>query len=178
MNTPPKTTTAALKKMARKLLTTTCLTAAAAGAAQATTLNETTDLGNSFLTNTPLPVGTDRVTGTLNGGFDPADFFKFTNLVGGSSYTLTGLYTGFQTVTVLNSAQAVLNAPVSNPASFTGIVPTDGMLIVGVIDNDGAQSYDLSLNAGQSTTTPEPATFAGAGLALAGLMALRSISKK
>ena len=176
MNTPPKTTNAAFKKMARKLLTTTCLTAAATGAAQATTFNETTDFGNTFLTNTALPVGTDRVVGGLP-AFDGADFFKFSGLVGGSNYTLSAIYTGFQDVTVLNSAQGVLNAATNNPASLTGVVPNDGMLIVGVIDTDGGQTYDISLN-GVSTATPEPSTFAGAGLALAGALALRSKMKK
>ncbi len=176
MNTPPKTTTAAFKKMARKLLTTTCLTAAATGAAHASAFTETTDFGNTFLTNTLLPVGTDRVIGSLNN--EGVDFFKITGLLGGSNYTLTGSYVGSQYLTVYDSAEVILNAQANRPASVSGIVPGDGMLVIRTANEEGGQSYDLTLTATTNTTTPEPATFGGVGLALASVLALRSKSKK
>jgi PEP-CTERM motif len=179
MNTPPNTKTAAFKKLARKLLTTTCLTAAATGAAHATTFTETTDLGNTFLTNTLLPVGTDRVIGTLNGVGDfGVDYFKITGLLAGSNYTLTGSYVGSQFVTVFDSAQGILNAQAHTPPTLSGIVPGDGMLVIAAQNEEGGISYDLSLSSTPNTGTPEPATFGGVGLALAGVAALRSKSKK
>ena len=176
MNTPPKMKTAAFKKMARKLLTTTCLTAAATGAAQATTFTETTDFGNTFLTNTLLPVGTDRVIGNLD--LEGIDFFKITGLVAGSNYTLTGVYVGSQYLTVFDSAQGILNAQAVRPASVSGIVPGDGMLVIRSANEEGGQSYDLTLTATTNTATPEPATFGGVGLALASVLAMRAKSKK
>ncbi len=178
MNTPPNKTSASLKKLARKLLTTTCLTAIATGAAQATTFNESTitDFSNNFPGANVLPAGTDRVIGGLSPLVVDSDFFKWSGLLAGDIYTLTsGGYVGMVNVTTYNSAQGVLNAQSTNPATLTGIIPGDGMLVVGVTPFEGT-NYDFSLKT--NSPTPEPATFAGVGLALAGALALRSKSKK
>ncbi len=173
MTTPPTSTSAAFKKLARKLLTTTCLTAVATGAAQATTFNETTDFSNNSATANLLPLGTDRVLGSINPSGD-IDFFKLTGLTPGALYSLIGTYEGSARYTVLNSALATLNTAVDNPALLTGTIPGDGMLVVGVLQNEQIAFYDLNLQ----TSIPEPSTAAGVGLALAGALALRSKQKK
>lgn len=175
MTTPPISTSAAIKKLARKLLTTTCLTAVATGAAQATTFNETTDFSNTSATANLLPVGTDRVFGSINPSGD-IDFFKLTGLTPGALYSLIGTYEGSARYTVLNSALTTLNTAVDNPALLTGTIPGDGMLVVGVLENEQIAFYDLTLQT--SAVTPEPATTAGVGLALAGALALRRKQKK
>jgi len=172
--------TTALKKFARGLLTTTCLTAAAAGMAQAGIINEsgnfgaTDAFGNSFALLTALPGGTTEVQGALNPAGDN-DFFRFSGLLAGASYSFVGFYEiGAAQFGVLTSGGATLNALASNPASMTGVVPGDGMLVVQVLQNEQVMNYDLQLTAAQAGV-PEPSTAAGAGLglALAGAMTLR-----
>ena len=99
-------------------------------------------------------------------------------MLGGSSYTLTGSYVGSQFLTVFDSAQGILNAQANRPASVSGIVPGDGMLVISTANEEGGQSYDLTLTTTTNTTTPEPATFGGVGLALASVLAMRAKSKK
>lgn len=161
----------ALKKLARELLTTTCLTAVAAGAAQAATVNETVDFNGSFATANVLPLGTDRVLGSINPSGDN-DFFQFTGLLGGGAYSLAGLYEASASYTVFNSAGVVLNVETTNPPLFTGTIPGDGILVVGVEQNEQISFYDLTLTA-PTTGVPEPSTAVGVGLALAGALALR-----
>ncbi len=162
----------AMKKLARELLTTTCLTAVAAGAGQAATFNESTlpDFNNTFASANTLPGGTDVVLGSISPSSDN-DFFQFTGLLGGGTYTLSGIYEGAATYQILNSAGGVLNTAVTNPASFTGTIPGDGILVVGVTQNEQVALYDLTLSA--PTAVPEPSTAAAVALALAGGLALR-----
>ena len=176
MKPSEKAPAAALKKFARHLLTTTCLTAAAAGVASAGTINESSvpgaDFGNTFGVANVLPVGTDGVIGGVNTSDN--DFFRFSGLLGGGAYTLTGVYTGFATYSILNSSQGVLNPGQSNPASFSGTIPGDGILVVSVQQNEQLGTYDLTLAAPQAPGgVPEPATLTGVGLGLAGAWALR-----
>ena len=121
-------------------MTTTCLTAIATGAAQATTFNETTitDFSNNFGTANLLPGGTDRVLGALASLTVDNDYLKWSGLLAGDTYTLTaGAYGGLVNVTTYNSAQGILNAQSANPATLTGIIPGDGMLVVGVTQFEG-----------------------------------------
>ncbi|MGH9723199.1 MAG: PEP-CTERM sorting domain-containing protein [Bryobacteraceae bacterium] len=163
----------AVKKLARELLTTTCLTAVAAGVAQATPFNESTvvDFNNTFGTANDLPLGTDNVVGGLQTISDN-DFFRFLGLAAGGAYTLTGSYELNASYSVLDSGGGVLNGPATNPPIFNGIVPGDGILVVGVNQQEQTAFYDLNL-AAQSAEVPEPSTTAGVGLALAGALALR-----
>lgn len=167
----------ALKKLARRLLATTCLTAATIGAAGAATVTESTDFGNTFGTASVLPAGTDQVLGAAGGtsGSENVDFFKFTGLLPGSAYTFSGSYIAAGNdplnVGVLNSAQSFLNSLQNRPATFGGIVPSDGMLVVQVSPVCGDSctvNYDLTLTATSATTgIPEPGTAATAALGLA-----------
>ena len=172
--------TARLKKFARHLLATTCLTVAATGAAQATTVNESTDFGDTFATSNILPVGTDVINGAIFGSIAPdgADFFTFTNLLGGSAFTLgasTPVGSFFPEVQVLTSANTVVSPQqgfsLGSPASANGIVPLDGILVVQVNGNEGSGPYTVTLDA--QSAAPEPSTLFGAGLGLAGAFALR-----
>ena len=165
-----------LKKFARGLLATTCLTIASGGAAQAATFTEGTDLSN--FSNAPfvLPSGTNIVNGSLFFSTDTADWVEFTNLLGGSLFTLnatTPTSFFFPTVNVLDDKQA----QVVGPAAFSSgsdanlgptLVPADGNLIVGITTtgSEGAAPYTITLNAQQSV--PEPGTLGSVGLALAG----------
>jgi PEP-CTERM motif len=166
--------TAALKRFARGLLTTTCLTAAAAGMAQATVVHETTvagsDFGNSFAARNDLGSGVTEVIGSIP--FSDSDFFQIGGFLAGGSYTITGGYTGFANYAVLNSAGSTVNgALVGNPATMTGTIPSDGILVVQVQNSEGG-TYDLTL-AAPTSGVPEPSTLGGVGLALAAGFALR-----
>jgi hypothetical protein len=164
-----------LKKFARGLLATTCLTIASSGAARAGTYTEAADFSNSSLTPFVLPSDTNIVTGTLFFSTDTADWVEFTNLLGGSLFTLnatTPTSFFFPTVNVLDDKQA----QVAGPGAFSSgsdanlgpaLVPADGNLIVGVstAGTEGAAGYTITLNAQQSV--PEPGTLGSVGLALA-----------
>jgi hypothetical protein len=169
-----------LKKFARGLLATTCLTIASGVAVRAAIVNEGVDFSNSSLTPFVLPAGTDVVNGSISFGIDGSDWVQFTNLVGGSLFTLTAstpVTLFFPTVNVLDSTQA----PVAGPSAFSGgsdanlgpaFVPADGNLIVGVVttNSEGPIGYTLTLN---PQTVPEPATCGSVGLALAGALLWR-----
>jgi hypothetical protein len=85
-----------LENFARGLLATTCLTMAGSTVARASTVTllfgtQETPLGPSF---GPSVTTVDGFVGELpsEGGFSPRDWFEFTGLTPGSSYTLTGSY--------------------------------------------------------------------------------------
>jgi hypothetical protein len=81
------------------LLATTCLTVACGVSATAGTITEGVPPAPSDFPNTSpgylLPVGTTIVNGAVGsrwgetGNFDAADWFEFTGLTAGASYTLT-----------------------------------------------------------------------------------------
>ncbi len=166
---------AALKKLARHLLTTTCLTAAATSVAHAGTINETVDFSNTFGGANALPVGTTEVLGSINPQND-TDFFQFTGLLGGGSYSLAGFYEGSLKVGLLDSANTFLHSLANNPPTFTGTVPGDGILVVEVAGNEQIAAYDLQLTA--QSGTPEPSSVAAVATGLAGAWALRRKLKK
>lgn len=173
---------ARLKKIARHLLATTCLTAAVAGMASATTITETSDFSNVFAGANVLPIGTDVVhatVGFVNGVNDPADYFQLKGLFAGSAFSLQAMtsdalagnmniYSSSQSP--IGSANGSANFFFTNQnASVSGIVPADGILVVGITDGEGSGAYTVNL----LNTAPEPSTLVGAGLGLASVVALR-----
>ena len=171
-----ETSASTLKKFARHLLTTTCLTAVAAGAAHGNTINESSvsggDFGNTFATRNLLGSATTEVIGAIS-GFTDNDFFQIGGLLGGSAFSISGVYTNFANYSVLNSAQGVISAGGQNPATLAGVVPGDGILVVQVLQSESLATYDLTITANAATTIPEPGTLAAMGLGLAGAFALR-----
>jgi hypothetical protein len=165
-----------LKKIARELLATTCLTAVAGGTAFATTVNESTDFGNTFANTTQLPVGSDVVNGSINFTSDPADFIRFIGLAPNLPFTLSGFNVfGTNNKTVLSSSNSVIAGPTDVSLPLSGTVPGDGILIVDVNNNIEGGTYSLTLNA---ALAPEPSTLTGVGLALAAALGLRCRQKR
>lgn len=183
--------TAKLKRLSRRLLATTCLTLAGVGAAHAVTINESSapgsDFGNTLATATnlsaiaPLAVpGTNTANGALATSGD-TDFFTFTAEPGTAfTYSITDTSNGQGRATVLNSSNGNIGstAPLTtfaftgSPISGSGIVPTDGKIIVDIITGcECGFSYSASVSA---PSAPEPGTLAdlGLGLGLAGAIAL------
>jgi hypothetical protein len=183
--------TARLKRLSRHLLATTCLTLAGVGAAHATTINETsapgTDFGSTFGTATNLSSiaalavpGTNNALGALSGGGD-LDYFTFTGEPGTAfSYNITDTSNGQGRATILNSLAANIGSTASlttfafngSPLTGTGLVPTDGKIIVDIVTGcECGFSYNATVSA---PNAPEPGTLAdvGLGLGLAGAIAL------
>ena len=167
-----------LKKFARGLMTTTCLTAAAT-AMQASTINETSvagaDFGNTFAVRNDLGAGVTEVIGAINPTSD-VDWFRIDGLTAGSTFTINGVFTGGARYGIFDNANVNLVPLATNPGTMTGTVPTDGILVVQVIQNEALATYDLTL--GTTAGTPEPSTFGGMALALAGGLTLRRRYKK
>jgi len=176
--------TARLKKIARHLLATTCLTVAAAGIGHATTLNESTDFGNTFALATPTPLGTDVVNGNV-GGADGQDFFVFSGLTPFAvfSYVVSTTSSPFAgDVTVFNTSNSTLAGPtffqLTENGGGAGFIPGDGILVVGIDGNEGTGNYSFSLTAPlDPSPAPEPSTMVGLGLGLAGGLALKRRQK-
>jgi hypothetical protein len=187
------TSTPASKKFARALLATTSLTALATGAAYASAITETTDFGNTFGAATALPTGTDQVFGTVNSGSDSSDWFQFSSLLGGDSFSLQAQFNPLGTegglrIDLFDSTGTKLTyGSVSNGAGspslegsgtiITGTLPLDGNLFANVFTPSSANrdlGYAVDLTA-TTSTTPEPSTAAVAalGLALSGALAWR-----
>jgi hypothetical protein len=172
-----------LNKLARALLASSCLTGAAAIATADTIVIQGVPPTPATFPHSPpgylLPVGTTQVNGvfaacTECGGQDTA-WFEFQGLLPGSSFTASGCCENDSSYAIFNSSQVFLaSSDFENGASASGLVPTDGNLVVVVADECGncsMQNYELSLNA--QLDTPEPSTLATAGLALAGALAWR-----
>jgi hypothetical protein len=172
-----------LQKFARTLLATTCLTGVSTGIALGSVITEGTPPAPADFPNAPngflLPVGTTEVNGSHTNfqSTDPSgDWFEFQGLLGGATFSLTA--TGVQGVVFLQSDGG---ASVGSPVGFiTGFpanigplsVPADGKLVVGIVGCEvGTCGYTIDLTA--PTTIPEPSTFAGVGLALAGALSWR-----
>jgi hypothetical protein len=122
----------------------------------------------------------------LTDSIDTNDWFEFSGLLGGSSYSLSATYTimnseaGFSAF-VYNSSMVQLGAGSleGSGSVFAGTLPGDGELIVNLSGNPFSRTvgYDINLTAALGGT-PEPSTFAGTALALAGALAWRRKRKK
>ncbi len=180
------------KALAKTLIATT-LTAGTAGAAGAATFNESSlggqdfedTLANATLPANLLPVGTDEVTGeNQNFGQSEPDFFTFSGLEPNAAFTLNAEWiSGTVTnVSVRNSSNGPLDGPEllnfsdssPTPASLTGLIPGDGMLIFEASGGEGV-NYKVTLSAPLLAPVPEPSTLALAalGAALTGVYARR-----
>lgn len=174
-------------RFAQTLLSTTCLGALGSISVSGQVINEGTspapsDFGGTFGTAYVLPMGTTTVRGGESSS--DADFFEFTNLSPGTSFSLLGSYNpahqeaaaGF--FHVYNSSQTQIGSAtlegVSRPGgTVTGTVPNDGTLTVQVGGSGGSSStYQFDMTA---TVVPEPAQTALAvgGATLAGAFAWR-----
>jgi hypothetical protein len=189
-----------IESFAKGLLATTCLTVAAGSTAIAGTITEGTGPAPADFSNVAngfqLPVGTTQVFGSLTGeGVDPADWFEFTGLTPGASFTLTGGYpTSGAELGILMSlftdggtllASHTLETALGGGAfSFSGNVPGEGKLDVQLqfknVEGEGGSeifpggpnpsNYVVNLSTGsvEGAATPEPSTMglAGAGMAI------------
>ncbi len=180
MNSRKETVSAFLKKFSRTLLATTCLTVAGAAASQAAVLTESTDLSNSVSSPTILDPSINTVIGNFSDGspanfnFDPADYFQFTGLTPGSSFTLNWTPNGYVTLRAYdpaNTSTPLIDYTSPNASTFNGTVPNSGALTVGAINSEG-MGFQVSLSG-----VPEPGTLSVTGLALAGALALRRKKK-
>ena len=169
-----------MKKFISRSLVTACLVAVATSAAHASIINETSvvgaDFGDSFALLNSLGSGVTEVIGEVNPFLDH-DYFSISGLAGGMGYTITGIYTAMASYEVLTSGNVVLNSLDNNPASVSGTIPGDGILVIHAKHNEQISTYDLTLTAA-SSGVPEPGTLAGVGLALASGIALCRKLKK
>jgi hypothetical protein len=147
-------------------------------AAQATPLLETPtfDFGDTFDTRTVTPSGTDVVRGRValvDDFFFDVDFYAFTDLVPGSSFSITLQTLSSDDTTLfrlLDSAQAPLSPFVAVPTFeqrvLTGTVPVSGELVVRTEPGQDMADYQVTLDADR-VAVPEPSTalLLGAGLA-------------
>ena len=161
------------RRLKQVLLAGTCL--GGATLVQAQVFNESTDLPNTLAgaLASPLPVGIRTVNGAVAAGTDPHDFLAFSSLLAGSSFSITlsgGSYLNFE---VFNSGNLHLGSPGtmqtgSNPITFSGTVPNDGILVADVGYNEGT-TYAVNLTA--SAAVPEPEETAAVMLGVAGVAA-------
>jgi len=162
-----------VKKFLRHLLAATCLTAVGAVAANADTFTESTDFGDTFASASLLPAGTDTVIGQVFSPQTPSDlydYFKFigltpslgfdlnfastlSNVVGGAAFDSSG-----------NQIGSGVGFGLGYPQDITGIIPSDGALVVEIIAEEGGP-YTVKL----TSEVPEPTALP---IAAAGLLAV------
>ena len=142
-------------------------------AAGATTIDETTDFGDSFAESTLLPLGTDVVNGSIfDFEADASDFVSFQGLAPGAAFDL--LVTGNPGEAELNTTQyddvgASIQSGVGSGLLFEGTVPASGLLNFGLNVQGGGLFYTLTL------AVPEPGTAALLGGGLLAAAALRRL---
>lgn len=174
-----------LQRLARTLLATTCLTCATGGVAFSSSITEGTSPAPSDFSNvTPgfaLPVGTTNVNGSISP--TDTDFFEFTGLVGGGTFSLTATATGGATysdnITVLSDTGATIAPAICCSSFFSGfpatfssqLIPADGNIVVKISPSEGGGAYTVDLTA--PLATPEPSTLGVVGLALASALGIR-----
>ena len=153
-------------------------TGALADPTQATPANEGDfggDFGDDFLSETPLPVGTDVVNGNVSGGGDFADFISFQGLEPLSSFNITATHDGspnFIFLTELNDTGDFLQSDGDEDAvALSGTIPASGNLHFDIAAEGDGSNYTIQL------TAPEPAAsmlLGGGVLAVAALHRLRA----
>lgn len=184
-NTSNKRLAKPLQRLARTLLATTCLTCATGGVAFSSIITEGTSPAPSDFPNvTPgfaLPAGTTKVNGSISP--TDIDFFEFTGLVGGGTFSLTATATGGNTyannIAVLSDTGTTI-APTPCCASFfsgfpvtfsSQLIPADGNIVVQISPSEGGGAYTIDLTA--PVATPEPSTLGVVGLVLASALGIR-----
>jgi hypothetical protein len=173
-----------VKSFVRHLLAATCLTAASVGAAHASTFTESTDFSDTFAGATALPDGTDVVIGQVfaPGSGDFFDFFKFSDLTPSASFDVnftstTSDVVGGQVFDSAESSFGTVGFGLGYPKDINGIVPSDGILVVGITAEEGGP-YTVKLTS--PSAVPEPATTAltGLGMLLVGGLGWRRRQKQ
>ena len=161
-------------------------------ASQAAPVNDT-EPNNSFPGQPVLPG--DVITGhvdNLNPQFftpDPVDFFQYSGLQPGSFFDVfVELIDPFDAETIFANASAsdltqldFENIPAQGTAHLTGVVPSDGNLVVGITMANqqtfsGFEDYRISLTA--ATAVPVPASLALVAAGLVGLGSLHVARRK
>ena len=153
-------------------------TGALAGPAQATPANEGDfggDFGDDFLSETPLPIGTDVVNGNVSGQGDFDDFISFHGLEPLSPFNITATHDGspdFVFLTERNDAGGFLQSDGDeDAAALSGTIPASGILQFDIAAEGDGSNYTVALSA------PEPAAsmlLGGGVLAVAALHRLRA----
>lgn len=142
------------------------------------------DFGNSFAARSVLPAQTTEITGATTFVLEPPisdpDFAAFTDLVPGTSFTVSattayaaqGLF-----LRILDLTGTLVVPPVSLPGNLfggpqiqvaSGIVPLSGELVFFIGSNDFTASYTFQLDAPR-VVVPEPGTALLLALGLAAL---------
>jgi len=139
--------------------------------ADATTLNESTDFGNTFAQSTLLPSGTDVVNGAVFAfEADANDFITFQGLSSGLSFTLDATNSGNDLNVLffshLDATGGVIDTQSGTSVQLTGTIPGSGQLNFGISVETGGAFYTLTL-------VPEPGTGLLLGGGLLAVAALR-----
>ena len=147
----------------------------ACGTANADTLDESSvagmDFGDTFSAANVLQSGVDRITGEIEAGFPAEDYFRWNDLVPGTTFTGTGSITGGH-FRLLNSAEAELDTDedLNTTINMSTTVPLDGVIVGNFRGIEGNGPYDLTVNA---SFVPEPGSATFLSLGAAGLLGMR-----
>ena len=184
METHDDSITLKRSKLTRSLLASTCLTVACGVGTRANTILEGSVPGSDFPNTSPgfNVMTASQVIGTIATEIDE-DWFEFTGFSAGTPFTIAGRNTsnanGVIHFSIFNSSSTQIGttANLENNPSLTrandmrsGVVPSDGDLIVRVFPSSVAEGIGYSINL---NPVPEPSTLFGAGLGMAAALAWR-----
>lgn len=171
-------------------------------AAEATSIVESTDFSDNFAGRDSLAAGVDSVQGTVTiseGGFDPADYFVFTSLQPGATFTLQLTYVSSSqandfgnsetlewrlepTGTLLNSTTV---STIGGTGSFMGVVAANGDIAADVTlpsnaNHQATYRVDLTVQPLQNGNgVPETGgTMMLMGAAVAGLALAKKLKRR